>query len=123
MLVLHFYSENNLLKTNAGQDRSGYSNFDGFLFSIPLKSGIGMAMQLRPLTRAHYSMTSRNTLDGHAYAKSVTGSGGINAVSLSAFWRVARFAALGVSGNYLFGRINEEWKVIWDDSLFTQSND
>jgi hypothetical protein len=123
LLSLHFYSENNRFQTPPGNATTGYTNFHGFLFALPLKNGLGVALQLRPLTRMDYKISYRNGIDGQYYTKSVESRGGVNAVSFSAFWRFVPFAAVGISGNYLFGLNTEKWFVLWDDSLFVGSND
>jgi hypothetical protein len=123
LLSMNFYSENNRFRTPLGSAATGYANFNGFLFALPLKKGLGVALQLRPLTRMDYRISYRNEVNGQGYDKNVESRGGINTVSFSVFWRFVPFAAVGVSGNYLFGLNTEKWNIFWDDSLFTQTND
>jgi hypothetical protein len=124
LLALHFYSENDGFKTSQGNATTGYANFHGFIFALPLKNGMGIALQLRPLTRMDYKLAYRRELAGQAYTKSVESRGGVNTFSFSAFWRFAPFIAAGVSGNYLFGLNTEKWYVHWDDdSTFVSTSD
>jgi hypothetical protein len=123
LLSLNFYSENTRFNTPVGRATTGYANFNGFIFALPLKNGLGVALQLRPLTRMDYKISYRNAINGQGYSKTVESRGGINTVSFSAYWRFVPFAAVGVSGNYLFGLNTEKWNIVWDDSLFVQSND
>jgi len=122
LVSLHLSAENSWIRTGDGNASSGYTNFDGFLFALPLKSGLGLAIQLRPLTRMSYRITSPQQLEGQTYTKSTEGRGGISEISLSAFWGINRFLSIGASGNYIFGKNEEDWKVLWDDqNTFTGS--
>lgn len=115
VLSLHFRSEISRYQTHENKASTNYSNFDGFIFALPFKSGLGIALQLRPLTRMQYTLSFRNEIDGQSYTKSVEGSGGVNSVSLSAFWGIRQNIAVGITGHYVFGKNSETWKVAWDD--------
>jgi len=123
-LSLQYFYENNRYKDNEnGNATSNYSNFYGFTFVLPLGSGIGLAVGLAPLTRMDYNLAFQETLVGKPYTKSVEGQGGLNTFTFSFYWTLRHNLALGLSGSYIFGKLKEEWKVVYEGEGFTASSD
>ena len=123
-LSIQYFYENNRYKDNEnGSATSNYSNLYGFTFVLPLGSGIGFAVGLAPITRMDYKLAFSNTLMGESYTKSIEGQGGLNTFNFSFYWAIRHNFSLGISGNYLFGRLKEEWKVTYEGKGFTSSDD
>ena len=123
-ISLQYFYEHNRYKDNInGSATSNYSNFYGFTFVLPLGSGTGLAVGLAPVTRMDYNLTFSDTLMGEPYTKSIEGQGGLNTFNFSFYWAIRHNFALGLSGNYLFGKLKEEWKVIYEGKDFRSSDD
>ncbi len=123
-LSLQYSYENNRYRDNTEKSATSYSStFDGFHFVVPFGSGVGIAVGLMPLTCMDYELTFQEKLVGETYTKSVKGKGGLNTINLSFFWALRSNLALGFSGNYIYGKLKEEWKVEYDGEGFTPSSD
>ena len=116
LLSIRFGHEHTQTRAAEGTAASVYSNFAGFAFVLPFKRGLGLALQLVPLTRRDYLLEFPSRIGEQPYTKSVQGKGGHNAFSLSAYWQVHPVLSLGFTGQHVFGRANEGWAVRWDDT-------
>ena len=122
-LSLHYFYEKNTYRDEQDESVSQYSNFDGFTFVLPFGSGIGAALGLAPLTRMDYNLTFQESLSGESYTKSVEGNGGVNTFTLSLFFTIKSNLALGLSGHYYFGKMEEKWQVSYDGTGFLSTSD
>jgi len=123
LLSIRFGHEHTRTRAVEGTASSVYSNFSGFAFVLPFKRGLGLSLQLTPLTRRDYRLEFRNSVNEKAYTKSVQGEGGHNMASLTVYWQVHPVLSLGLSGQYIFGRANETWSIHWDDTdIFTPTD-
>jgi opacity protein-like surface antigen len=123
LLSLQYHFENNRYKDPFGSASSSYSNVDGFGFTVPLGSGLGIGLSLAPQTRMDYKLAFDDSLNGESYTKSITGTGGLNTFALSLSWSPFRKLGLGISGQYWFGKLKEQWQVVYDNKDFISSSD
>lgn len=122
-LSIHYGYDNYRIREGTESAASEYSNFGGFQFAVPLGSGMGVAAGLSPLTRMDYNFVFKENLSGESYEKSVEGQGGLNTLMLSFCWAIRQNLSLGISGHLLFGRLREEWNVVYDRTDFVSSKD
>lgn len=122
-LSLQYLLENNYYKDNADKANSLYSNFDGFYFVIPLGAKIRFASGIRPWTRVDYNLLYEGSFNGESYSRSVIGDGGLNTFNFSFSWSPLSNVSIGVTGNYVFGNIEERWELTYENTSFLSSND
>ena len=120
-LSLDYLSENSRVKDQTRSADNTFSNFNGFSFAMPLGKGLGFALGMTPLTRLDYYIDYKHGLEGEFYQKTVKARGGLNLVSLSAFCNIKSIVGIGISGQYVLGRFDETWRIIYDGIGFTQT--
>jgi hypothetical protein len=118
-LAVHFLSERQNLTDAGGSTRAAFANFNGFRFILPMGRGFGTSAGLEPWTRVDYRLSFNGTLDGEPYSKAVSASGGLNAATGSAWWSFRNVLSAGLSGHYLFGRLDEAWNIRYSGAGFT----
>ncbi len=118
---LQYFYENNRFETSAGKAESVYSNFDGFSFAVPITQKFVFSLGISPLTRMDYALSLEESLGGESYTKTVEGKGGLNAASLAFSYHPHSMVSIGLKGDFLFGNMNENWKVDYDNSSFDVS--
>jgi hypothetical protein len=118
-LAVHFLSERQNLTDAEGSTQAAFANFNGFRFILPMGRGFGASAGLEPWTRVDYRLSFNGTLDGEPYSKAVSASGGLNAATSSIWWSFRNVLAAGLSGHYLFGRLDEVWKIRYTGAGFT----
>ncbi len=123
-LSVYLFNENNHYKDQLqGSAFSQYSNFDGFNFIIPLRSNFGISAGLTPLTRKDYKLSLIKSNGSYNYIKSIQGNGGLNSFDLSCYWSYKNKFSFGITSRYIFGNINETWRVYYTNSNFTFTKD
>ena len=99
---------------------SSCSNFDGFVFALPLKRSWAIGVGLTPLTDVDFYFSSKQILAEQKYEKSIRGGGGLNAGSLFTAIALGR-VHLGVDAQFIFGKTEETWRVNYSNDLFDDS--
>jgi hypothetical protein len=122
-LSLQYLYEQNKYKDDTGRATSQYANFDGFTFVVPFGEKLGIAASMHPFTRIDYNIRYQQSQTGQLYTKSVEGIGGLNTFSFSLYWDIASQIAIGVSGDYIFGKIKENWEVTYESADFISTSD
>jgi len=122
-LSIQYLFENNVYDDGTDKANSVYSNFDGFYFVVPLGKDIRFASGLRPWTRADYHLLFESSFYNETYSKSVVGEGGLNTFNFSLSWSPLTRASIGITGNYVFGTIEEKWELVFNNTSFVSSND
>jgi hypothetical protein len=122
-LSLQYFYEQNKYEDESGKATSQYANFNGFTFVLPFGKEIGCAASLSPLSRMDYHLIYQQTQSEALYVKSVEGSGGLNTFSFSLYYGIHSKIALGFSGDYIFGKIKENWKVTYDNADYVETSD
>ena len=117
-LSLQYIHEYNNYKDNAAGNDSEQSGFDGFNFAVPMGRKLGFAIGLNPLTRMDYETSFPGSINNESYTNTAAGFGGVNTFSFSAWWQPVRGFAVGFSGKYIFGRIDETWKIEYENADF-----
>lgn len=122
-LSLQYFYEQNKYKDDTGKATSQYANFDGFTFIVPFGEKLGIAASIRPLTRIDYHLIYQQATTEQLYIKSVEGIGGLNTFSFSCYWNITNKIAVGASGDYIFGKIKENWEVTYESADFVSTSD
>ena len=122
-LMLQFAYEGNRCADDFDHANTGYANLDGFAFAIPLSRNASFLFGLQPWTRMNYHLSFEHTLQVTDYIKRIQGDGGINSMDISLSWAPHPMLSLGLTGHYLFGRLEETWRVEYDGNGFTNTND
>ncbi len=122
-LSLQYFYEQNKYKDESGKATSQYANFDGFTFVLPVGKGLGFSASMSPYTRVDYYLSFQQEQSEELFIKSVQGNGGLNTFSFSMFFGITPKIALGLSGDYIFGKINEDWKVTYENTDFVSTSD
>jgi hypothetical protein len=121
-LSIQYVSDQSRYGDASGSAFSAYSNFNGFTFAMPLGRGAGVSAGLAPWTRMDFRLVFDHTLDGESYSKTLRAKGGLNAGTMSLWWGFRSLFAVGVSGHFVFGRMNESWRIRYNGADFTQTD-
>ncbi len=122
-ITLQYRYELNQYQDPVASANSTYSNFDGFCLAFPLGSGMSAMIDLSPYTKIDFMLDYNKTLMNQDYQKTVEGSGGLNQLSFSYSWGINEKLGIGISAQYTFGRMKEEWRVNYEDDSFNDSQD
>ncbi|MEQ8910477.1 MAG: hypothetical protein RIC95_14875 [Vicingaceae bacterium] len=102
---------------NGGQSRTestAYLNHAALAFPIGENWGLGFG--IRPYSKIGYDYQNSRTLaSGETVRNQYQGSGGLNQIFLGTAVQFAKHWSLGVSGNYLFGTLNDERRVVYEN--------
>jgi len=109
--TIHYLYESNTFQTNQGSAKYPYSNFEGFIFGVPVTSNSALAFGLKPYSRVDYKTSLSNQINDIAYDQIITGSGGLNTIDLSGSFKFMKNLAAGITGHFYFGRIEKNWLI------------
>ncbi len=121
-ISVQYFCENNDYRDHNGSARSTYANFDGFTFVVPLGKGHGFSIGMQPITRVDYNLRLDKSKDGMSYSKYITGSGGLSTFKFATYISLKSFLSIGISLNYIFGTIVEEWATEFHGEDFKTSS-
>lgn len=102
-----------------------YGNFESFNFAIPIDREHGWVFNagLHTYSVVSYDLVSRGSSDEQTYTRTFSGEGGLSRISLGLSYMLFKVLNAGVQFNYIFGNINSENRIVWDDaSLFNTDN-
>ena len=122
-LSLKYLYELNRYQDQSDRATSHYSNFNGFHFTVPFGSNIRIASGITPWTRVDYSLLIVDESYDEAYLKTVEGTGGLNAFTFSVSWSILPQMAVGMTGNFIFGTMDEVWGIRYTDPSFLSTRD
>ena len=110
-------------KTSAGNAFSRYANANGFRILFPIGRNASFAAGLNPVSLADFTLSSKGTLAGVDYERTLEGKGGLNVASASLFYSFGWRIRAGLSANLHFGRIEETWKTSFSRAEYIDSDD
>ena len=115
-------SFNNLtLKNEDTKENTTTVSFNYLSLGIPISEKIGAGLGLMPYTAVGYQLESIDDTQPNTITDRYTGEGGINRVYFSLGYAITKNFSLGVTGNYNFGKIqNESLRIIEDVELATR---
>ena len=102
-----------------------YGNFESFNFAVPIDREHGWVFNagLHTYSVVSYDLLSRGSSDEQTYTHAFSGEGGLSRISLGLSYTLFKVLNTGVQFNYIFGNINSENRIVWDDaSLFNTDN-
>ncbi|MBN1781737.1 hypothetical protein JW948_11465 [bacterium] len=121
--TIQYVYESNKSEDGLNSARTPYSNFDGFMFAIPVAGRAGISLGLIPYSRMDFKTGIPGQVNTEPFDQVITGSGGINALNLSGAFRVKNRLSLGITGRFYFGKIEHDWMIDFPESdLFTTKN-
>ncbi|MBN2102542.1 hypothetical protein JW835_00710 [bacterium] len=121
--AIQYRYESNKYKTDEGSARSPHSNFDGFIFGIPIASRCALAFGLKPYSQVNYKTSLSNQVNNTSFSQIVSGSGGLNTLDLSGSLKLLKSLAIGISCHFYFGLIEKNWLVDFTESQYYTTKD
>lgn len=110
------FSSTNFIKSNSTSTYHNFTNLSGFALGFPIAKKMGMAFGLTPLSKQNYSHSYSATLpDDSGVDYLYEGNGSLNKVFLG-YGIELNNLSIGVSGLYVFGRLNDVTKAIYENS-------
>lgn len=103
--------------------KTGYANFNGVMFSVPVHKRMGVAFGIQPLTNINLKIKRRDAIKNNIYTKSVKSSGGLNSFFLMIGYRPLKSLLVGIGTNFIMGKMEENWRVDFIDSHFRDNFD
>ncbi|GHC46798.1 OmpP1/FadL family transporter [Ulvibacter litoralis] len=96
------------------------ANFSSLAFAFPVSSKFGVGLTLLPFTNVGYFVSGvPNEIEGsnEQFNSDIYGSGGLNDIKINAGYKVTDKLSVGVSGSYLFGKIEENETNYFQDNV------
>ncbi len=110
------YSSTNFVNSNESNTYFNYSNLSGFALGFPIANKMGIAFGLAPITKQNYSYSFSSLLpDNTGVDYLYEGKGSLNKVFLG-YGVEKNNLSFGVSGLYVFGRLNDIVKAVYETS-------
>ena len=104
-------------------------NFDHMIMGFPLARGLAVATGIVPLSSGYYKLkeTITEADPGYdpvvgGYSSAHNGDGGLNEVFLGAGLKITKNLSLGVNMTLLFGELNRNYFVSFDDYNYVYNN-
>lgn len=103
-------------------NRNGSAGLRYFSFGTSLTNWWGSAVGLQPYSFKGYDISSSRTLDDSINVTDrFVGSGGLNQIYWGNAFKVAKGLSIGVNAAFIFGKIEENAYVLFDDSKFVNT--
>jgi|GEM_PF-402493 len=102
--------------TSSGQSRTGTNTqLSHMAIGLPIGEKWGVSFGIRPYTSVGYDYRSFELLSDALVTYDFDGSGGINEVFVGTAAQLSQSISVGVRGKYLFGRVEDNRRVIFDN--------
>lgn len=118
-----FLFENTDVTFSADDARFAKATFNTFRVIFPVKSGFGLGLGLEPFSDVAYKLVRPVEYEGNSGAESLTGSGGLQHGFIELGGKITNWLRVGASFDAYFGRIENTWRLIFDDPSFNPSVD
>lgn len=100
------------------------TNVYAFQFAVPLKQNRAvLALGVNPYSSIEFSFSARDSSGQKSYTEVVSGDGGVNTGFVTLAIHPYKNLYLGITGLYYFGTLKNIWRVIFDSSQFTNTQD
>lgn len=110
------YSSVNFINSNAGNDYFSNTDLSGFGLGFPLGKKTGLAFGLAPISKQNYSFSYDDVLsDASQVNYTYEGEGSLSKVFLGLGTQKGNLS-VGINGQFVFGRLNDISKVIYNSS-------
>ena len=119
----NFLYQNLETRSKTQSFKTGYANFNGAMVSVPVQKRVGIAFGIFPLTNINFKIEKQSTIENYPYTKTVRGTGGLNSIFLMIGCRPLKSVLVGVSGNFIMGKMDEDWRVDFTSSQLRDSFD
>ena len=107
------------LENQSGSQTENSAFLSHMMIAMPIASKWGVGFGIRPYSKVGYEYQNINsTANGQQVENLYTGSGGLSQIFVATSVELINHLSLGVSGNYLFGNISDERRVIYNNSSF-----
>jgi hypothetical protein len=111
------------VQDNSNQFKTNYANFNGFIAAFPVYRGVGVSFGLQPVSKIDFQFETSGVTDDIDYTSSVKGLGGLNRLFLATGFKVHSKVRLGAGFGVIFGKYDETWRVVFQNSQFTNTYD
>lgn len=91
--------------------------------AFPIGEKMGMGFGLRPYSSVGYEYQNASSAGLISSTNLYEGSGGLNEFFVAAGWEIGKNFSLGLTGKYLFGKIEENKRVLFTDPYFFNTID
>jgi hypothetical protein len=126
-----FLHEGSGLRTTSATGWHNYSSPVAFDFHVPISSRWGFVVGFRPLTLRSYRLRSHGSFLSHSFQGDSEvgfqqireGKGGLQALSADLCHLFGKRISLGIGGRFLFGRLEDTWRVNFERTDFRASED
>jgi hypothetical protein len=92
-----------------------------FAFGLPLTEWWGGAFGIQPYSFKGYSISSQTSFGGVDVTNESEGVGGLNQFFFGNAFKVAEGLSLGFNTSFIFGKIEENTYVLWDNANFVNT--
>jgi hypothetical protein len=114
------FSRNTKSTSNGQSNQANNTTISHIAVGFPVSEKIGMAFGLRQFSSVGYEYENFGLLNSNVLVTNLyEGSGGLNEVFVSGAYEYKSNLSLGFSAKYLFGGIDREKRVIYDNSTVT----
>ncbi|MCH7619978.1 MAG: hypothetical protein IH880_09475 [Candidatus Marinimicrobia bacterium] len=116
----------NLLSTtnyNAvdGGNSGTFTDFSGFGMVLPMGSKFSVGGGVYPISNSNYELVRDGIVNDEPWELTIKGRGGINGFGLGFGYKFNDDFSIGLKNDWVFGNKTEEWKTIFDNGLFNDT--
>ncbi len=120
-------AENETLFEDGKKETKYTANFSNIAIAFPITKNSGFGATLIPFTNVGYEVLDiESEIDGSTdtFLSNITGSGGLNNLNLNYGYAIDKKLRLGISGSVLFGNIDEEEIIYFENNniIITEQN-
>ena len=117
--IFHTSLKNNTTFLESSSKNEVYNNakLSSLIFGFPINNKIGFSSGFLPYTNSGYDLFERDVeFEADKFYK---GTGGISKLYFGTSFKISKSLSVGANASYLFGAINREKRIIFDDeSIF-----
>lgn len=104
---------------SAGKNFYSNINFQGFLFTFPIKEKMSIGLGISPYTQNSYGFITHNSISGTDYTTEYYGTGGLSKFSIGSALRLSDELIVGARLDYIFGTISKNREVNFNESTYS----
>ena len=101
--------------------KNGSAGLRYFAFAVPVRNWWGASLGLQPFSFKGFSISTDSTFGGADYSTQTNGSGGLNQVYFGNAFKVAEGLSLGINTSFIFGKLEENDYIVWENGKFLNS--
>jgi|GEM_PF-2085178 long-subunit fatty acid transport protein len=118
-----FFYQNLSISNGRQSFYTNYANFHGFMGAFSVGYGIGIGFGIFPYSKIDYRFEDRSEFEGNDFYRVISGRGGLNRASISVGFTPVSFLRVGAGFGYLFGKVDDELRILYIRPDFWDSYD